>query len=171
MAVADFKERAGRVHGNVERGAGDEVLVIEIAGHNPWRSAVEAARVLGRSVAHAAEKGMQRNLDARREFCHHALLIERNNFYFRVRIIVGQIAAAGAEGVVRVRNRKFYGQNFHFQHIANFRAFNVNRPRQNVPAGTFVLHLVGNVAQRLLDLIRRQARASSSRFGLFVISV
>src|SRR5207245_7417899 len=80
VAVADFKKRAGRMYGNVERRARDEVLVIEIAGHNPRRSAVEAARAFGRRVAHAAEKGMQRNLDARREFCHHTLFVEWNDF-------------------------------------------------------------------------------------------
>src|SRR6202158_4053504 len=102
--------------------------------------------------------GMQRTLNARREFRHHPLLIQRNDFHFRVRIIVGQIAATRSEPVVRVRNGKFYGENFYFEHVAGFRAFDVNRPSENVPAGPFVLHLVGDVAQRLLDLIRRQAR-------------
>ena len=157
VAVADFKERAGRVHGNVERGAGDEVLVIEIARHYPRRSAIEAARAFRRRVAHAAEKGMQRNLDARGKFRHHALLVERNDFYFRVRIIVGQIAAPRPERVVGIRNRQLDRQNFHFQHVADFRAFDVNRTRQNVSARAFVLHLIGDVAQRLLDLLRRQA--------------
>ncbi len=158
VAVAHFKESAGRVHGNVERSAGDKVFVIEIPRHNPRRSAVEAARALGRCVAHAAEKGMQRNLDARSEFRHHALFIQRNDFHFRVRIIVGQIATAGAKAVVGVRNGKFYGENFYFEDVAGFRAFDVNRPRENVPAGPFVLHLIGDVAQRLLNLIGRQPR-------------
>jgi hypothetical protein len=101
---------------------------------------------------------MQRNLDARREFRHHALFIQRNDFDFRVRIIVGQIAAPRAESIVGVRNRQLDRQDFHFQHVAGFRAFNVNRPSKDVPAGAFVLHLVGDVAQRLLHLIRRHAR-------------
>ena len=118
----------------------------------------EAAGAFRRRVAHAAEKGMQRNLDARREFRHHALFIQRNDFYFRVRIIVRQIAAAGPESVVGVRNCQLDCQDFHFQHVANFRAFNVNRPREDVPAGPLVLHLVRDVAQRLLHLTRRHAR-------------
>jgi hypothetical protein len=101
---------------------------------------------------------MQRNLDARREFRHHALFIQRNDFHFRVRIIVGEIAAARAESVVGVRNGQFDGENFYLEHVAGLRVFNVNRPSQNVPAGAFVLYLVGDVAQRLLDLLRRQAR-------------
>src|SRR5439155_19117673 len=158
VAVADLEERAGSVHGNVERGAGDEVLVIEIARHNPRRSAVEAARAFRRGVAHAAEKRMQGNLDARREFRDHAFFIQRNNFYFRVRIIVRQIAAPRTERVVGVRNRQLDRQDFYFENVAGFRAFDVNRAGQNVPARAFVLYLVGNVAQRLLDLLWRQPR-------------
>ncbi len=101
---------------------------------------------------------MQRNLDARREFRDHAFFIQRNNFYFRVGIIVRQIAAPGTESVVRVGNGEFDGENFDFEHVANFRVFDVNRPGQNVPARPFVFHLVGDVAQRLLDLVGRQAR-------------
>src|ERR1700747_2852070 len=82
VAVADFKERARRVHGEIERGAGDEVLVVEIAAHNPRWSAVEAARTFRRRVAHAAAKGVQRHLDTRREFRDHALFIQWNDFYF-----------------------------------------------------------------------------------------
>src|SRR5271163_370494 len=158
VAVANFKERPGRVYGNVQRGAGDEVLVIEIAGHDPRWTAVEAARAFRRRVAHAAKKGMQRNLNARSEFRDHALRIQRNNFYFRVRIVVGQIATAGAEGVVGVRNREFDRENFYFQHVADFRAFDEDGSSEDVPARPFVVHLVSNVAQRLLDLLGRQTR-------------
>ncbi len=101
---------------------------------------------------------MQRNLDARREFRHHALFIQRNNFHFRVGIIIGQITAPRSEPVVRVGNRQFYRQNFHFEHVTHFRAFDVNRSRENVPARPFVLHLIGDLAKRLLDLLRRQPR-------------
>src|SRR5580704_6648986 len=138
VAVADFKERAGRVYGNVERGAGDEVFVIEIAGHDPGRPAVPAPGGFRRRVAHAAEKGMQRNLDAGREFGDHALFIERNYFYFRVRKIVGKIPVAGAEGVVSVWNGKLDGENLDFEHVAGLRVFNVNRPGENVPARSLV---------------------------------
>src|SRR5207245_9802196 len=121
--------------------------------HNSRRSAVEAARAFRRSDAHAAEKWMQRNLDAGREFCDHALFIERNDFYSRVRKIVGKIPAARAERVVRVRNRKFYTENSYFEHVADFRAFDVDRASQNVPARPLVLHLIGDVAERLIDLL------------------
>jgi len=142
VSVADFEERAGRVHGNIERRAGDEVLVIEIACHNPRRRAVEAARTFRRRVAHAAEKRDAVESRCRREFRHHPLFIQRNDFHFCVRIIVGQIPAARAERVVGVRNSEPYGQNFDFEHIANFRAFDVNRPGENVSARALVLHLL-----------------------------
>src|SRR5271168_174581 len=75
-----------------------------------------------------------------------------------VGIIVRQVAAAGAEGVVGVRNGEFYGEDFYFEDVADLRAFNVNRPSENVSAGAFVFDLVGNVAQGLLDLVRWYAR-------------
>jgi hypothetical protein len=69
-------------------------------------------------------------------------------------ITVRQIAAARPECIVGVRNRQFDGENSHFEHIADFRAFDEDRSSEDVPAGAFVFHLVGDVAKRLLDLIR-----------------
>ena len=65
---------------------------------------------------------------------------------------------ARPERVVGVRNRQLDGQDFHFQHVAGLRVFDVNRPGENVSAGAFVFHLLGDVAQRLLDLLRRHTR-------------
>src|ERR1700674_1182303 len=110
------------MHGNVERCARDEVLVVNIPGVNPRRSAADAARDLGRSDTHAAEKRMQRNLNAGSEARDHALFIERNNFYFWIRIIFRQISAAGAESIVGVRNGELRGEDAHFEKVANFRA-------------------------------------------------
>src|SRR5437868_6599140 len=85
IAVDEFKESARSVHGKIQSRAGHEVLVIEIPAHNPRRSAVEAARAFWWRIAHAAEKRMQRNFDAWSKLCDHALRIQRNNFYFRIR--------------------------------------------------------------------------------------
>src|SRR5437762_8584570 len=67
VAVAHLKERAWRVYRKIKRRAGDEILVIEIAAHNPRWSAVETSRAFRRCIAHASEKRMQRNFDARGE--------------------------------------------------------------------------------------------------------
>src|SRR5437879_4988840 len=79
---------------------------------------------------------------ARREFRHHPLFIERNDFHFRVRIIVGQIAATRSEPVVRVRNGKFYSENFYFEHVTNFRAFDVNRSEEHTSELQSPMYLV-----------------------------
>src|ERR1700722_14208793 len=141
---------------NVERGAGNEIFVIEIASHNPRRSTVEAVSAFGRSVAHAAEKWVQRNVDTGSEMRDHALGIEGNDFDFRVRIIVRKITAAGTERIVGIGNRQLYRQDLCFEHIANLSALNENWTSENVSAGAFVFDLVGNVAKRLLYLISGQ---------------
>ena len=64
VAVADLEERAGGVHGNVQRSAGDKVFVVEIAGVNPGRIAADAAGGFRRSDAHTAEKWGERDVDA-----------------------------------------------------------------------------------------------------------
>src|SRR6266513_1620872 len=158
VAVADFKERAGRMNGNVQRRSCHEILVVQIAGLNPRRIATETSGSFRRSDTHAAKKRMQWNFDAGSEARNNVLFVERNNFHLRVRVVFGQKAAPGIESVVGIRNRKLRGENFHFEYIANFRAFDVDGSGKNVSAGSFVLNLIGDVAQRLLDLVRRNAR-------------
>ena len=113
----------------------------------------------GRRVAHAAEKRMQRNVDARSEMRDAFLLVERNDFHFRVRKIVGEVAASRAERVVGVGNRQLDFLDADFEHVARLRVFDVDRSGENVPARPLCrFTCVGDVAQRLLDLLRRQPR-------------
>src|SRR5271156_2668948 len=63
VSVAHFEERAVGVDGNVERSAGHQLLIIHVAGMHPWRRAVDAACRGRGCIAHAAEKGVQWNLD------------------------------------------------------------------------------------------------------------
>src|SRR6202453_2716791 len=65
VAVANFKERALGVDGNVECSAGDQLLVIDVARVHPrWRT-VDAAGGGWRRITHAAKEGGERNVDTR----------------------------------------------------------------------------------------------------------
>src|SRR5579863_7129309 len=90
------------MHGYVERGARDELLVVKISGVNPRRAAADAAS--RRRVTHAAEEGMQRNFDSVGEVRDHAIGVERNDLRSRIRKFVGENAASRPEAVVGVRN-------------------------------------------------------------------
>src|SRR4029077_15819780 len=74
VAVAYFKERAAHVHGDVERGTGDQIFVVEIAGATPGGAAVNASR--GRGIAHASEEWVQRNIYAVTEMRDHPIRVE-----------------------------------------------------------------------------------------------
>ena len=56
MAVSDLEQRSGRVNRDEQRGAGNQGLVIEIAGVRPGRIAAHAAGLGRRGNAHAPEK-------------------------------------------------------------------------------------------------------------------
>jgi hypothetical protein len=64
VAVADLKERSFGVDGKEERRAGNQLLVVHVAGVHPRRRAIDPAGRLGRSDAHAAEERMKRNLES-----------------------------------------------------------------------------------------------------------
>src|SRR4051812_11738547 len=59
VSVTDFEERSFHVHGNVEGGARDQFLVVEIAGVNPRRRTVDAPIREGRRDAHAPKERPQ----------------------------------------------------------------------------------------------------------------
>ena len=72
VAVADLKVGAFGVDGEIEGGAGDDLLVVHVAGVHPgWGGVVLAAGCGG--DAHAAEEGMERDVDAGSEVADHLL--------------------------------------------------------------------------------------------------
>ena len=56
VAVADLEQRARHVHRNEQRRAGDQLLVVEIAGVRARRIAADAPDFRRRRDAHAAEE-------------------------------------------------------------------------------------------------------------------
>src|ERR1700733_353139 len=79
VAVADLEQRAARVYWNEESGTGHQLLVVQVAGVNARRSAVYFTGAFGRSDAHAAEKRLERNLDAGSEGSDVAHAIQWND--------------------------------------------------------------------------------------------
>src|SRR5690348_12826545 len=157
VPVTDLEQRTGSPHGDVERRARDELLVIEIAGVNArWRAA-DPSHGAGWRVADAPEKGTQRQLDSGGEVRDHLLLVERNDLGARVVVVFGEPAAPRAETIVRVRDREVDRLDLHLEHIARIRAADIDRPGENVSAGTAVLDGIVDRAQRLLYIVRRHA--------------
>src|SRR5690242_5633819 len=106
MPVADLEQRTLRPHGDVQRGAGDELLVVEIPGMNPrWRAA-DASHRSRRSDADAAEEWMEWDVDVRREVRDVLALVERNDLRSRVLVVFRQPSTARAETIVGIRNRQ-----------------------------------------------------------------
>jgi hypothetical protein len=99
MAVACFEEGAFGVDGDEEGCAGDHLFVVDVAGVHPGRSGVVLACGLRGRDAHAAEEGMKRDVDAGGEVADHLFAVQRNEAGVAVGEVVGEEAAAGAEGV------------------------------------------------------------------------
>src|SRR5262249_51824131 len=137
--------------------AGHQLFVVHVTGMDPWRCAVDSAIPLRRGFADTAEEWMQRDLDTGGEPGDHALPVQRDDLGARVGKIISQKTRTGAKSVVSIWNGQLDLLDAHFQRVTGLRAFNKNRSRQNMPAGTFVRNFLVNVAQALLHLIRRDA--------------
>ncbi len=102
VAVADLEICTFGVDRDVEGGSGDHFLVVDIAGMHPRRGGVPLAS--GRGDAHAAEEGMEREIDAGSEVADHFCAVEGDDAGFAVGKVVGQEAAAGSERVAGPRD-------------------------------------------------------------------
>src|SRR5437868_6472180 len=102
VTVTNLKECAGRMHGDEERGAGHEFLVIEVARVDSGRGTVHLASRLGRGDAHASEKRLQRQIDSISKVTDRALAVERDDFRLPLRKDISQkTGPAGAGTGVR----------------------------------------------------------------------
>ena len=113
----------------------------------------------GRRDPHAAEEGVQRQLDAWREVGDHFVAVERNDFKAAVGILHGQKAAAESEGIAGEVDIDIDLENLHLEHIAGFCLGDCDRPGQNVSARTDVLHFLVDRVGVGRNLIRLDATA------------
>ena len=93
----------------------------------------------------------------------HAFRIERDDAHLRVGKVFGNSAAARTERVVGIRNRQLDRFDSDFEYVTRLRAFDEDWPGENVPARSFVGNFFVDVAQRLLDIRRLDARALKAR--------
>ena len=93
--------------GDIERRPRDESLVVEIAGVNSRRCAINLAHGGWRSHSDRTKKRMQRDGDAVREVRRHRRPVERDDACLGIGEIFGEKSTAGAKTVVGVRNRQF----------------------------------------------------------------
>jgi len=75
VAIANFEVGAFGVDRDEEGGAGDHLLVVDVASVHPGRGGVVLAGGLGRGDAHAAEEGMKRDIDAGGEKADHLFAV------------------------------------------------------------------------------------------------
>ncbi len=145
MAVTNLEQCAADVNGNKQGRAGDQLLVVEIAGVGAWRIAADAADFRRRRNTHAAEEGPQRYDDVWKERRGHRLAIEANDRLAAAGLTV--LADESAAAVVAVGDRQIDGQHLHFQRVARFSAGHVDRAGQDVTAGPAIFHLLDDRAE------------------------
>jgi hypothetical protein len=163
MSVAHFEQRAARLDRDVERRAGDQFLVVQVASVEPRRSAADAARSLRRRDAHTPKERPQRNLDPIGKVRYHAVPVEWDDFDSRVRKFIRQKTGARPKAVVRIRNGEPDRLDTHFECVARLGAFDVNRPGENVSARSLIGDFFVNRPQRRFDLVRRDAGRFQAR--------
>ena len=82
VAVAHLEQRAFGVHRDEQRGSRHQIFVIEIAGVNPRRTAIDFPGGFRRRDAHASEKRRERQIDSGAEVADISLPVERDDFAF-----------------------------------------------------------------------------------------
>lgn len=136
VAVARDEEGTGGGDRDVKSGAGDELFVVHVAGVGEGWCAVNAARSGG--DAHAAEKGMQRDVDARSEVTDHFVAVERDDAVAAVGELHRKEAAVEAEAVAREVGIDGDFEDLDFEEVAGFGFGDGDGAGENVAAGAFV---------------------------------
>ncbi len=152
VAVADFEESAFGVDGDVEGGAGDHLLIVDVAGVHPGWGGVVLAGGLGWGDAHAAEEGVEGDVDAGGEVADHLFAVEGDDAGAAVGEVVGEEAAASTEAVAGPRDVDVDFLNADFEDVAGFGFGDGDGAGEDVAAGTFfaggvVLVDVGDVGR------------------------
>ena len=148
VAVADLEVGTLAVDRDEEGGAGGELLVVHIAGVHPGRGGVGLAG--GGSDAHGAEEGVERDLDAGGEVGEHAGAVEGDDLGAGVGEVVGQKAAAGAEGVAGPGDVDGDLLDADFEDVAGFGFGEGDGAGEDVAAGTFLVG--GEVVVDVVDV-------------------
>ena len=123
--------------GMIEGGAGDHLLVVDVAGVHPGWGGVVLAGGFGRGDAHAAEEGMKGDVDAGGEVADHLFAVEGDDAGVAVGEVVGEEAAAGAEAVAGPGDVDVDFLNADFEDVAGFGFGDGDGAGEDVAAGAF----------------------------------
>src|SRR5258708_30660098 len=138
MTISDFKQGAFHMHRDKKGRTCNQFLVVQVAGIDPWRSAVPTAHFLGRSHSCAAKKGMQGDVDPIGKVADHFFPVKRDDPNLPVKDLIEQESVL-TNGIVSIRYSQLDGLKTHFQHVAGFRSFELNGPGRHMPARPTVL--------------------------------
>ena len=137
VAVAGFEECSGGVDGVEDGGSGYELLVVHVAAVHPgWGGVVFAAG--GRGDAHGAEEGVEGDGDAGGEGSCHPVAVKGNDAGVGVGEVVGEEAAAGAEGVAGPGDVDGDLEDADLEDVAGFGLFDGYGAGEDVAAGAAV---------------------------------
>ena len=151
VRIAGPQQRARHMHRHIERGAGDEIADVHVAGEFAGRHARVAARLLARDAERARERA-QRQHDAGQELGRHLVEIEIHIFDLAVLIDGRELAEHARHVEVRRIGARDDLVERHFEHVARLRFLDVDRSGQRVrPAA-------GEIGAHLLDLLDGRAR-------------
>src|SRR5262249_12266609 len=132
MPIAGTEQCTLNLNGNIKRGTGDEILVIEIAGKVVgWRVA-DTAYHQWRRHCHSAKERFERHFNVGCEYCYSACLINWNHLHARARKFITQGTVSLHKQVDRVIINWLKAQDFYFENISRLGAVHVNRSHQDV---------------------------------------
>ena len=167
VTVPGFEESPLGVDGDVQGGAGDHLLVVDVAGVHPGRSGVVFGA--GGCDAHRAEERMQRQRDSGGKAGGHFLAVERDDLHARVGEVVRQESAAGGEAVAGEIGVEVDLLDADFERVAGFRFGDGDRASEDVAAraalglgtagvdGGFIGGNFGGMKAKLLQSLGRAA--------------
>src|SRR5262249_502464 len=140
------------VNWHEQRGARDEVLVIEIAGMDTGRTTADPAQRNIRSDTHRTEERLiDRHNDTARDLRRLGLAVDRDYPTPKPGDLVGQRAGIGPLAIESPVEREVDLQNAHFEHVTRHRALDLDRSGEHMRPRAAVLHLTEDVALVLRD--------------------
>ncbi len=110
----------------------------------PGGRAVHLARLRRGGDAHAAEEGVERDVDAGGEAAQHAFPVEGNDAAVAGFEVFGEEAGAGTEAVVGPGDGHGDLLDVEFENVAGFRAFDEDGAGEDVAAGAARERFVGD---------------------------
>ncbi len=137
VAVARHEQRALVEHGQVQRRAGFQFLVVHVAAEGARHRGAAAAPRLGRRHADDAEERVERQLRAPGQRADAAFAVDGGMDGLVVRELLRQRAEQRQDGDEAPVHRGLGVEDIDLQRVAGLRAAHIDRPGDEVRAGAF----------------------------------